>query len=137
MRNFEDQLRASAARRRRRAAEGILPAYENPARPSRRRGMWAAVATAAVLGWAVGVAMPLRRDAPQEEETPMADRPVPPRCGKDTLRVAPPTPPLVAHAPQEGRPAVRPGRKSDGLRRTEMRNIRDDSVDYGLLVPLP
>ena len=99
--------------------------------------MWAAVAAAAVLGWAVGVAMPLRRDAPQEEETPMADRPVPPRCGKDTLRVAPPTPPLVAHAPQEGRPAARPGRKSDGLRRTEMRNIRDDSVDYGLLVPLP
>lgn len=137
MRNFEDQLRASAARRRRRAAEGILPAYENPARPSRRRGMWAAVAAAAVLGWAVGVAMPLRRDAPQEEETPMADRPVPPRCGTDTLHTAPPTPPLVAHAPQEGKAAARPVHGSGASSRTAMRNIRDDSVDYGLLVPLP
>ena len=95
------------------------------------------MAAAAVLGWAVGATMPLRRGAPQEEETPVAERPVPPRFGTDTLHAAPPTPPLVAHAPQEGRPAARPGRKSDGLRRTEMRNIRDDSVDYGLLVPLP
>lgn len=99
--------------------------------------MWAAVAAAAVLGWAVGAAMPLRRDAPQEEETPVAERPVPPRCGTDTLHAAPPTPPLVAHAPQEEKAVARPGRKSGGFRRTAMRNIQDDSVDYGLLVPLP
>lgn len=99
--------------------------------------MWAAVAAAAVLGWAVGAAMPLRRGAPREEGTPVAERAALLRRGTDTLRAAPPTPPLVAHAPQEGKAAARLVHERGASRRTAMRNIRDDSVDYGLLVPLP
>lgn len=99
--------------------------------------MWAAVAAAAVLGWVAGATMPLRRSAPQAEETPVAERPVPSPGGTDTLRAEPPTPPLVAHAPQEERAAARPVLERGASRRTAMRNIRGDSVDYGLLVPLP
>lgn len=137
MRNFEDQLRDSAARMRKRAALRSLSLPKNPFRRQPRRWMWSAVAVAAVLGWVVGVTMPPRRSVPHAVER------VAVRQWKRQPRVAD-----TVYLPQKAEPSVARVQTvvvpsavaSDGkapARHPVGKNICNDGVDYSLLVALP